>query len=186
MTNQQKIASAISIAAVLATIALVRRKNSTPEQTQSSHLPTTYPSASTPNPAGKTVGYRNNNPLNIIYTGTVWQGEIRPSTDTTNPKKAQFVSMPYGYRAAMVTIKNYGAKYGLHTIADICGRWDGSAGHYAQVISNLTGWPTNKVIDPNSKSDMVTLVTAMSKMENGSNVPVPTEAIQEGWKLYNA
>lgn len=184
MTKSSKIANSVS-AVLVAAIAwlLVKRKSTAADTTV--HVPTPSTTASWPNPKYSTVGYRNNNPLNIVYTGTVWQGEIRPSTDTSLPKKAQFSTMAYGYRAAFITIANYGKLHGLYTLSEIVGRWDSSAAAaYTRAICSMTGWPANKMIDSRNKEEMVALVTAMSKMENGSNVAVPTDSIQQGWNLY--
>ena len=45
----------------------------------------------------KPRGIRNNNPLNIRRTNTVWQGMKEELTDK---EFVEFISMAYGYRAA--------------------------------------------------------------------------------------
>lgn len=118
-------------------------------------------------------GYRNNNPLNIRISSNNWKGEIRPSTDGSF---CQFVSMAYGFRAAMVCIRTYIRKYNLKTIQEIINRWapweDGNnPNRYAQRVINT--WPetfTNKdfVIDYTNAEHMTKLVYAMAIVENGS------------------
>lgn len=132
-----------------------------------------------PNPNGATRGYRNNNPLNIEKTATVWQGEIRPSGDV---RFAQFVSMPYGYRAAFRTIRTYINNYGVKTVKAIVNRWDGEARHYVDFVCQKTGFAPDHVISPTSKNDMVALVSAMSWLENG--IKPDAAVVNNGYTLY--
>ncbi len=55
-------------------------------------------------------GIRNNNPLNIRHSADVFQGEIKGNDKSFKT----FSTMPYGYRAAFVTLHTYLTKYGHH------------------------------------------------------------------------
>ena len=57
-------------------------------------------------------GVRNCNPLNIVH-GSKWKG-LRP--EQTDPRFCQFVSMQYGWRAALIILRNLPPKTTLlHT-----------------------------------------------------------------------
>ena len=130
-------------------------------------------------------GYRNNNPLNIRISNNNWVGKVYANTDGAFE---QFTSMAYGYRAAMVTIRNYVNKYGLKTISQIIYRWapnnENNTSGYIQRVCSLTGMSANTVVDPDNKQTMTKLVYAMSIVENGNNPKPDEEAINSGWSLY--
>ena len=65
-------------------------------------------------------GLRNNNPLNIRYDGTKWQGLASPATDGAF---CRFKNFDYGYRAALKILETYYHKYKLRTIKQIVERW---------------------------------------------------------------
>ena len=66
-------------------------------------------------------GIRNNNPLNIIRTKTVWMGMAKEQRDK---KFVTFEKMEYGWRAAFVLLtRTYYRKYHLDTIRKIITRW---------------------------------------------------------------
>lgn len=68
-----------------------------------------------------TRGLRNNNPGNIKYDGTAWQGLANPPSDGTF---CVFVDPTYGIRAMATIIQNYVAVDGVpSTVSDIITRW---------------------------------------------------------------
>lgn len=66
-----------------------------------------------------TRGIRNNNPANI-RKGSHWNGMVKNQTDT---QFCQFVSMSWGVRALLITLRTYVTKYNLHTVREIISRW---------------------------------------------------------------
>lgn len=117
-----------------------------------------------PNPSGKNKGLRNNNPLNIRKNNDVFQGEIIPSGDKAYK---QFRSMAYGYRAAMVIIRNY-IKNGYNTIAKIVTRWappsDGNNTiSYINHVEQRSG--IGRTVPITTKSQLLAVVRAMSISE---------------------
>lgn len=66
-----------------------------------------------------TRGIRNNNPANIRL-GCNWKGLAEKQTDK---EFCQFVTMTWGVRALLVTLRTYVVKHKLHTIRDIIYRW---------------------------------------------------------------
>ncbi|MDR2928500.1 MAG: hypothetical protein LBV41_09950, partial [Cytophagaceae bacterium] len=63
-------------------------------------------------------GLRNNNPLNIRYSADVFQGETKGNDKSFKT----FFPMPYGYRAAFVTLGTY-LSHGWSTIEKIISHW---------------------------------------------------------------
>ena len=62
--------------------------------------------------------FRRNNPMNLRYSeNNNWEGQTDPTNGFCN-----FVSVEYGFRAAFITLKNYG-KGGYNTIRKIVTRW---------------------------------------------------------------
>src|SRR5574344_1223737 len=67
----------------------------------------------------KTRGIRNNNPANI-RRGCKWQGLAKTQTDR---EFCQFVTMTWGVRALLVTLRTYVVKHHLRTVREIITRW---------------------------------------------------------------
>lgn len=131
-----------------------------------------------------TRGYRNNNPLNIRkVAGNNWLGKVVPGTDNVFE---QFISMAYGYRAALRLITNY-IKDGYITVSDIISRWapnnENNTAGYIQRVCSTTGFYPATIISANDKQAMCDLVYAMAIVENG-NTPLPKiQEIYDGWNL---
>lgn len=64
-----------------------------------------------------TLAERNNNPLNIRYTGAGWKGERKPYKGF-----CRFSSVVYGFRAAARIMYNY-SRRGLKTLSEIIHAW---------------------------------------------------------------
>lgn len=130
-------------------------------------------------------GYRNNNPLNIrINPNNNWLGKVANNTDGVFE---QFVSMEYGYRAALRLIQNYITQYDLNTVGQIIGRWapenENDTAGYISRVCNITGWLPTKVINPTSMQDMCDLVYAMAIVENGNTILPDYTQIYKGWGM---
>lgn len=114
-------------------------------------------------------GYRNNNPLNIDYkTFNAWKGKVLPNTDG---RFEQFENLAYGYRAALVLLRNYIKKYGCNTIAKIIARWapeneNNTSGYISRVCETL-GLPADTPVSANNKELLCAMAYAMSIVENG-------------------
>lgn len=66
-----------------------------------------------------TRGIRNNNPANI-RRGSYWRGLVNKPTDK---EFCQFISMSWGVRALLITLRTYVVKHHLHTVREIITRW---------------------------------------------------------------
>lgn len=141
-------------------------------------------------------GYRNNNPLNIRISNNSWRGKITPSGDSAFE---QFTSMPYGYRAALVTMRTYIKKYGCDTIAKIISRWapaneNNTLGYIRSVVNiineRLGGTVTpDTIVTRDNKTLLCDMAYAMSIVENGDKeytraLGLPNmNTINEAWRL---
>lgn len=149
-------------------------------------------------------GYRNNNPVNIDYDGNndgkadnPWVGQVGiepPPPNGGRQRFAQFISIPYGYRAALALLRGKGyISGGYNTIKKIISKFAPSNENYTtgyiNYVSNMTGIDPNRVINKNDKDALTSIVYAMAKFENGEsqiasvlNLP-NMELINEGWRL---
>ena len=131
-------------------------------------------------------GYRNNNPLNIRISKNAWKGKV-PVNENTDGTFEQFVSMAYGYRAAMKLIQTYIRKYNCNTLAQIISRWAPPTENYtASYITNVAarmGISPTDYINPSNGAQMKELVRAMSYSENGTKIEPDDAAIAEAWTI---
>jgi len=125
-------------------------------------------------------GLRNNNPGNIRLTKTMWQGEVKGKDKSFKT----FVSMAYGYRAIFVLLRSYIQK-GYNTIEKIINRYappsENVTSRYVKHVSERTGIPKNKKLDFHDSEDMIKIVAAISRSENG--VKADMSKVMEGFKL---
>ena len=128
-------------------------------------------------------GLRNNNPGNIRQSPTKYLGEVQPSQDSAFK---QFQSIDYGYRAMFVLIEHYYRKRGLKTIRQIISRYapasENNTEGYIQQVASICFRSADEEIDIINKDEMVLLVSAMSRVENGRVANV--DDVLRGWNLY--
>lgn len=128
-------------------------------------------------------GYRNCNPGNIRISKTTYKGEVVPSQDVAFK---QFTSMAYGYRAMFVLIHYYYRSLGLKTVRQIISRYapenENNTRAYISYVADAILRGPDSEIDLTNMDEMVLMVAAMSKVENG--FPANIDEVIEGWKLY--
>ena len=128
-------------------------------------------------------GYRNCNPGNIRISGTRYKGEVVPSQDIAFK---QFESMAYGYRAMFVLIHYYYTVLHLKTVRQIISRYappsENHTESYIRHVADAILRGPDSPIDLGSQDEMVLMVAAMSKVENG--VPAGIDEVIAGWNLY--
>jgi hypothetical protein len=116
-------------------------------------------------------GHRNNNPLNIRHSKDVFQGEIKG----TDKSFKTFSTMPYGYRAAFVTLHIYLTRE-WNTIEKIISRWappsENNTEAYIKSVEKWSGVPRDKVLTATDGADYIMIVAAMSFVENGVNADI--------------
>ena len=128
-------------------------------------------------------GLRNNNPGNIRRSRVRYKGEVRPSRD---PDFKEFSTMAYGYRAVFVLLDTYRSRYGLTTIRQMLNRYapptENFTEGYVRFVADYSGVMPDEIIDTRSEKDMIPIVAAMSKIENG--VAANIEDVERGWALF--
>ena len=128
-------------------------------------------------------GLRNNNPGNIRQSSTRYVGEVYPSQDDAFK---QFESIAYGYRAMFVLLDTYRSRYGLDTIRKMLNRYapptENFTNGYVRFVADYSGVMPDEVIDTRAQRDMVPIVAAMSKIENG--VAANIADVERGWELF--
>jgi len=128
----------------------------------------------------KSRGLRNNNPLNIRHSEDIFQGEIKGNDKSFKT----FTSMPYGYRAAFVTLATYLSR-GWNTIEKIITKWappaENNTEGYIAKVEKWSGVPRNKELTAFDGADYILIVAAMSFVENGQNADI--SAVKEGFNL---
>ena len=128
------------------------------------------------------LGIRNNNPLNIRRTKTLWKGE-NPLPAPREECFCKFESMEWGLRAAFCLLRTYANKYRLCCVRDIINRWapptENDTTSYIRHVCQLTGFGGNQRL---TEKDWPKLVKAMARIECG--VDLEDETIQKGFQLY--
>lgn len=128
-------------------------------------------------------GLRNNNPGNIRRSRVRYQGEVRPSRDADFK---EFETMAYGYRAMFVLLDTYSSRYGLHTIRSMLNRYappeENLTESYIRFVSDYSGVMPDEPIDTRCQGDMIPIVAAMSRIENGISANLAD--VEEGWRLF--
>ena len=126
-------------------------------------------------------GLRNNNPGNIRRSSDVFQGEIA----STDKAFKQFKTMAWGYRAIFCILRTYYRNYHLKTIRQLIGRWAPSSENdtesYVSQVSDYSGIPADDPITITDREQMIRIVAAMSRVENGREA-VMSDVIA-GWEL---
>lgn len=126
-----------------------------------------------------TKGLRNNNPGNIRYDGTPWQGLANPPSDG---EFCVFISPEYGIRALAKVLENYVTVDGVpSTVSAIISRWappsENNTGAY---IADVQGHIGGDAVD--LSTDLPALVSAIIAHENGLN-PYSSATIANGIAL---
>ena len=127
-------------------------------------------------------GLRNNNPLNIRHNADVFQGEVQG----TDKSFKTFSTLPFGYRAAFVTLATYNAR-GQNTIEKIISRWappiENDTNRYIANVEKWSGVSRNKELTLADGADYILIVAAMCFMENGRNADI--SQVKAGFTLQN-
>lgn len=127
-------------------------------------------------------GLRNNNPLNIRHNADTFQGEIKGNDKSFKT----FSSMPYGYRAAFVTLATYLSR-DWNTIEKIISRWappiENNTESYIKNVEKYSGVPRNKELTAADGADYILIVAAMSFVENGKNADI--SEVRAGFNLQS-
>lgn len=132
-------------------------------------------------------GLRNNNPGNLIKTGTTWQKEIQ-SNDT---RFEAFANVAWGLRALMINLRTLHGR-GANTISKLITRWapasDGNntTGYIAKV-SQMTGIGKDAPLTL-SEGVYLGLAKAIVSVENGEKYAalIPDADYKEAFALMSS
>lgn len=130
-----------------------------------------------------TRGLRNNNPGNIRYDGTAWEGLANPPQDDKG--FCVFVDPSYGIRAMARILSNYVNADGVaSSVAGIISRWappsENDTAAYIRDVAGQLGVDPNVTFDLSSA--LVPLVAAIVSHENAVN-PYSNDLIAQGVAL---
>lgn len=129
-------------------------------------------------------GIRNNNPGNIRI-GNSWRGEVPPG-ERTDRQFEQFVSLEYGYRALLITLRTYITKHKRTTLRAIITRWAPSRENdteaYIRRAAEYSGILPGKMLKATDKAELCKLAYAISRVENGRYVG-DMALIERAWDM---
>lgn len=121
-------------------------------------------------------GLRNNNPLNLEFR----DGQGATSSDG---RFGVYPTMSDGVAANARQLISYQDNRGLNTVNAIIGRWapssENDVGAYAGSVAKSMGVSPDAPVNLHDPKVMASLITGMSKVENGGKAPDPT-AISQG------
>lgn len=128
-------------------------------------------------------GIRNNNPFNIEYNGTKWQGLNSPPSDG---RFCRFVAPEWGIRAGCRILMTYQRMHRLRDITSIINRFappsENDTGAYIRSVCKAVGVGPNDRIDVTHAPTMMAMVRAIIRHENG-RMPYEDEIIRRGMEL---
>lgn len=117
-------------------------------------------------------GCRNNNPLNIRVSNSLWLGKL-PSRRCSDSVFEQFEHLEFGVRAACKLLYRYINVYHLRSVYSVIHRWAPSSdgnnvdSYVTSVIADLTAFPhVNPYYLVPNKVNISALVVAMAKVES--------------------
>ncbi|MDR1198167.1 MAG: structural protein P5, partial [Prevotellaceae bacterium] len=116
------------------------------------------------------------------HNADVFQGEIKGIDKSFKT----FSSMPYGYRAAFVTLATYLSR-GWNTIEKLISHWappsENNTSGYIAAVEKWSGVLRNKELTAADGADYILIVAAMSFVENGKNADI--SQVQAGFNLQS-
>ncbi|WP_205598448.1 hypothetical protein [Halomonas sp. NO4] len=126
-------------------------------------------------------GIRNNNPGNIEYTGTRWQGLDDPPSDG---RFMRFTAPEYGIRALARVLDTYTNTHGITNVMGIINRWapshENPTNAYAEHVAHALGVGVWDEIDVMARRPE--LVRAIIEFENGEQ-PYSSATIMKGVRM---
>lgn len=136
---------------------------------------------------GSARGDRNNNPLNLVKSGTAWKNKI-PHSQNSDGKFEQFTNRIWGIRAAILNMRTR-INGGANTIDKLITVWTSGEPrndqvNYINYVSEVSGIPKDRVISFN-RNDVIRLIQPMALYENGPSkaVGISTEDFNAAWNL---
>lgn len=124
---------------------------------------------------------RRNNPGNIRSGGARYKGEMGSQGGFRVFKDAA-----WGFRAMFVLLNTYRVRYGLRSIREMLNRYappiENDTEAYVGYVCTACRMSDYYPLDTEDHDDMVPVVRAMARMEQGHDVD--PAAVEEGWRRY--
>ena len=131
----------------------------------------------------KSLGERDNNPLNIRRGKSRWLGEALPQRGSGEGAFVRFESIEWGLRAAFCLLRTYRNKYKAVCIQDIITRWaPPSENDTEKYIQNICHWTGFGGLQRLTEEDWPKLVRAMARQECG--ITLSEDVILKGFRLF--
>lgn len=119
----------------------------------------------------KPRGIRNNNPGNIEWGSSQWQGLI-PRSQASDGRFAQFQSPAWGIRALAVTLITYYDKHRIRNVRQAINRWappvENDTSAYVAQVARAVGVNELQQIDFHDYRVLRPMVEAIIRHENGT------------------
>lgn len=94
--------------------------------------------------------------------------------------------MAWGYRAMFVLLDTYRLKHGLNTLQSMLNRYappsENNTTEYINFVSSRTKIADISQVDTRNEKQMIPIVAAMAKMENGKDPDM--DDVRAGWELF--
>ena len=127
-------------------------------------------------------GLKNNNPGNIITSGSPYKGEVIPSQDN---RFRQFIAIEWGYRALFHLLRRYITVHNRNTITKIISAWapstENNTQNYINNVATWTGINANHILTFADLDKIKKIASAISRMENG--IAANIEDVNKGLAL---
>ena len=125
---------------------------------------------------------KNHNPGNLRLSGVRYLGEVEPS-DTVYKR---FESSAWGYRAVFALLHAFRRQDETVSLGELMRRYALENGsdpeRYAAFVTERTGFSPGMRPDTCSATEMVPIVAAMSRLENGTEAVA--DDVAAGWTLF--
>ncbi len=145
------------------------------------------------------IGIEGNNPGRIPVSLAPFRGEVvreeleslvelNRNSDEYRQHSGykQFRSVIWGYRAMFLILSNYRQLYMLNTVESMLRRWCRGRGlnttKYIESVARRLGCSPKSFVDTTDRDFMITMVSSMSRIENGT--PSITTHVAVAWELF--
>lgn len=117
-------------------------------------------------------GIRNNNPLNLRRSSSLWLGR---TTTVTDLEFETFMTMTFGIRAAMINARTIIRRNTACTVAKLITVWappaENNTEGYLQAVCDLAHVSPLHLLDFKDEWTICRVLWAMARVENGVEVP---------------
>lgn len=125
-----------------------------------------------------TRGVLCNNPMNLMMSEKLWQGEVRPTLDPQE-RLCTFDSMENGVRGGVKTLMTYYRVHGLKTVSQMIHRYappvENNTCAYTDAVCEKMGVQPDELLHMEDRKTVEDLVGAIIHHEQGYDCCTPDE-----------